>query len=87
MNTLAAELRNARMMVNYGHGDARDEPDPLHEEAAKWIEQLEAENAQLEAALREVDDKTFDPIASRIARAALARNRANFAPAQEGDDA
>jgi alpha-D-ribose 1-methylphosphonate 5-triphosphate synthase subunit PhnG len=28
---------------------------------------------QLEAALREVDDKTFDPIASRIARAALAR--------------
>lgn len=36
----ADELRNARMMVNYGHGDVRDEPDPLHEAAANEIERL-----------------------------------------------
>jgi hypothetical protein len=36
-------LRNARMMVNYGHGDVRDEPDPLHEEAAAEIERLRDE--------------------------------------------
>jgi hypothetical protein len=35
------------MMVNYGHGDARDEPDPLHEEAADEIERLRRDSAAL----------------------------------------
>lgn len=39
------QLRSARAMVNYGNGDVRDEPDPLHEAAAAEIEQLRAENA------------------------------------------
>jgi hypothetical protein len=37
---IVAELRNARMMVNYGHGSVGDEPDPLHEKAADVIEEL-----------------------------------------------
>lgn len=40
MADLPARLRNARMMMNYGNGDVRDEPDPLHEEAADAIDEL-----------------------------------------------
>ncbi len=47
MGDIVERLRNARMMVNYGHGDVRDEPDPLHEEAAKEIERLQADNVLL----------------------------------------
>jgi hypothetical protein len=41
--SIPAELRNARMMVNRGHGDVSDEPDPLHEAAADEIERLDRE--------------------------------------------
>jgi hypothetical protein len=62
-DTIAAELRNARMLVNYGHGDVRDEPDPLHEAAADEIERLDRElealektNEHLRAALKRIVD-------------------------------
>jgi hypothetical protein len=42
-DTIVAELRNARMLVNRGHGDVSDEPDPLHEAAADEIERLDRE--------------------------------------------
>ena len=42
---LSQQLRSARMMVDYGNGDVRDEPDPLHEAAADEIDRLWAENA------------------------------------------
>lgn len=50
LTPLVERLRNARMMVNHGNGDVRDEPDPLHEEAADYIEELEkmcADNASV----------------------------------------
>jgi hypothetical protein len=34
--SIPAELRNARMLVNRGHGDVSDEPDPLHEAADQY---------------------------------------------------
>jgi hypothetical protein len=61
--SIPAELRNARMMVNRGHGDVSDEPDPLHEAAADEIERLDRElealektNEHLRAALKRIVD-------------------------------
>jgi hypothetical protein len=61
--SIPAELRNARMMVNRGHGDVSDEPDPLHEAAADEIERLDREldalektNEHLRAALKRIID-------------------------------
>lgn len=41
---LPKQLRSARMMIDHGNGDVRDEPDPLHEAAAAEIDRLRAEN-------------------------------------------
>jgi UDP-N-acetylglucosamine:LPS N-acetylglucosamine transferase len=61
--SIPAELRNARMLVNRGHGDVSDEPDPLHEAAADEIERLDRElealektNEHLRAALKRIVD-------------------------------
>jgi UDP-N-acetylglucosamine:LPS N-acetylglucosamine transferase len=61
--SIPAELRNARMLVNRGHGDVSDEPDPLHEAAADEIERLDRElealektNEHLRAALKRIID-------------------------------
>lgn len=39
------------MMVNYGHGNVGDEPDPLHEEATEVIDRLLHERLMVLAAL------------------------------------
>jgi hypothetical protein len=40
---LVRHLRNARVFVNYGNGDVRDEPDELHEAAADALERIARE--------------------------------------------
>jgi hypothetical protein len=57
--SIPAELRNARMMVNRGHGDVSDEPDPLHEAAADEIERLDRE--------LEAREKTIDRLERELA--------------------
>ncbi len=42
---IVERLESIRMMVNYGNGDVRDEPDPLVEEARAEILRLRAELA------------------------------------------
>lgn len=74
--SLAAELRNARMMVYRGHGDVRDEPDPLHEESADTIERLERELAverEIVAHLTQAVEQSPRPGTIRAMRDALAR--------------
>src|SRR4051812_43456746 len=51
VKAMCEELRNARMMVNYGHGCVGDEPDPLHEAAAALIEELVAAPVEDEGAV------------------------------------
>jgi hypothetical protein len=88
-DTIAAELRNARMLVNYGHGDVRDEPDPLHEEAANTIERLERELAverEIVAHLTQAVEQSPRPAEVRAMRDALARCEMWFSVHPEGTE-
>jgi hypothetical protein len=60
--SIPAELRNARMMVNRGHGDVSDEPDPLHEAAADEIERLQTLLRRARQALRSLDEISDEEI-------------------------
>lgn len=85
--SIAAELRNARMLVNHGHGDVRDEPDPLHEEAAAEIERLERELAverEITANLTWAAEKSPRPAVVRDMRSALTRCELWFSVHPEG---
>lgn len=85
--SIAAELRNARMLVNHGNGDVRDEPDPLHEEAAAHIERLERELAverEIVANLRWAVEQLPTPAGARAMRDVLARCEAWFSVHPDG---
>lgn len=62
---LSKRLRNHRVMMNYGNGDVRDEPDEDCEQAASLIEaqdrvvrEQEAEIIKLRAALERIGNRT-----------------------------
>jgi hypothetical protein len=70
-DTIVAELRNARMLVNRGHGDVSDEPDPLHEAAADEIERLDRELEAREKTIEllELDNKRLRSLLRRARQA------------------
>ena len=51
---VAEQLRSVRIMVNRGHGDVSDEPDPICEEAAASIDAIAAQVETLAARLKSV---------------------------------
>jgi hypothetical protein len=69
--SIPAELRNARMLVNRGHGDVSDEPDPLHEAAADEIERLDRELEAREKTIEllELDNKRLRSLLRRARQA------------------
>jgi hypothetical protein len=86
---VVAELRNARRLVNHGHGDVRDEPDPLHEEAADTIERLERDLAvqrEIVAHLTQAVEQSPRPATVRAMRDALARCEMWFSVHPEGTE-